>query len=304
MLQQGIIKHILTYEKSYYPSDNVLLMNVEFGMANQYVLDLSLNVKRGMRKKVADGWFPHIPPLGYQNNTNKKENRPIITDPEKFYLVKALWDELLGTKCSLEKLYKNSVLKGLKSKKGNVISRSHFYKIFKNPFYYGYFEWNGQYYQGKHKAMITKEMFDVAQQIISGKYNSCAKYKTFKYTGLIRCGECGGAITAESKTKKQKNGNVHHYTYYRCTKRKRTEKTCTQKTIREENLEIQLSEILESITLPDSFHDWAINVLREDQSIEKVHQQQVIKEHQDQLSLVQRKLETIFTMRIEEELSK
>src|SRR5659263_5961 len=36
MLQQNIIKHIQTFEREYNPADNVLLMQVEFGMANQY----------------------------------------------------------------------------------------------------------------------------------------------------------------------------------------------------------------------------------------------------------------------------
>ena len=35
MLQEAIIKHIQTFDRGYYPEDNVLLMSVEFGMANQ-----------------------------------------------------------------------------------------------------------------------------------------------------------------------------------------------------------------------------------------------------------------------------
>ena len=38
--------------------------------------------------------------------------------------------------------------------------------------------------------------------------------------GLLKCGECGCGITAEAITKKQKNGNIHRYIYYRCTKKK------------------------------------------------------------------------------------
>src|SRR3989344_5143988 len=39
------------------------------------------------------------------------------------------------------------------------------------------------------------------------------------FCGLISCASCGMMITAENKTKRQKNGNVHHYVYYRCTKK-------------------------------------------------------------------------------------
>ena len=47
LLQQGVIKKIKTNDRDYNPDDNVLLSSVEFGMANQYILDLSKNVKRG-----------------------------------------------------------------------------------------------------------------------------------------------------------------------------------------------------------------------------------------------------------------
>ena len=51
MLQEGKIQHIQTYDRSYYPEDNVLIMSMEFGMANQYIRDLSTNTKRGMYEK-------------------------------------------------------------------------------------------------------------------------------------------------------------------------------------------------------------------------------------------------------------
>jgi site-specific DNA recombinase len=51
MLQQSLIKHIQTFQRSYHPTDNVLMMNLEFGMANQFILDLSVNTKRGQRSR-------------------------------------------------------------------------------------------------------------------------------------------------------------------------------------------------------------------------------------------------------------
>ena len=71
MLQRGTIRHIQTFDRSYYPEDNVLLMNLEFGMANQFILDLSKNVKRGLRAKLEKGWRPNRAPLGYLNDNTK-----------------------------------------------------------------------------------------------------------------------------------------------------------------------------------------------------------------------------------------
>jgi len=96
LLQQSLIKHIQTYEKSYYPQDNVLMMSLEFGMANQYIIDLSVNAKRGHRNKIQNGWYPHRPPLGYLNNKYKQPDLPsIYKDPDSFPLLKKLWDTLL-----------------------------------------------------------------------------------------------------------------------------------------------------------------------------------------------------------------
>jgi site-specific DNA recombinase len=57
MLQRGVIQEIRTFEKTYLPTDNVLLIAVELGMANQYVRDLSLNIQRGIREKIRRGIF-------------------------------------------------------------------------------------------------------------------------------------------------------------------------------------------------------------------------------------------------------
>lgn len=54
-LQQGIIEKIITSDREYYPVDAGLLFSVETGMANQFILDLSKNTKRGMQGKADRG---------------------------------------------------------------------------------------------------------------------------------------------------------------------------------------------------------------------------------------------------------
>ena len=48
------------------------MMSVEFGMANQFIRDLSSNVKRGLRAKVKRGEFPSTAPVGYLNDVRAK----------------------------------------------------------------------------------------------------------------------------------------------------------------------------------------------------------------------------------------
>lgn len=176
MLQQNEILHIQTYQKGYQPEDNTIMMSLEFGMANQLILDLSSNTKRGLKNKVEQGWFPHKPPAGYLTNKHKLPNLPpIYEDEENFLILKKLWQKLLQDKCSLENLYGTAVQLGLKTNRANIIKRSSFYDIFRNPFYYGTFRWKGELYEGKHKAMITKQDFKLAQTILDGRTNLLRK---------------------------------------------------------------------------------------------------------------------------------
>jgi DNA invertase Pin-like site-specific DNA recombinase len=78
LLQQAVIQRIATPEKSYFPPDNVLLMSVEFGMANQYVRDLAVNTARGLRQKARNGHYPSVAPLGYTHSSySDRHNRPV-----------------------------------------------------------------------------------------------------------------------------------------------------------------------------------------------------------------------------------
>jgi hypothetical protein len=56
-------------------------------------------------------------------------------------------------------------------------------------------------------------------------------------------------ITAEVKEKHQKNGNIHHYTYYRCTRKSKTQK-CKEVPVRSELLDSQLTALLGEYTMP------------------------------------------------------
>ena len=93
--QHGI--EIITPTQTFRQSDdNTILMYIEFGMAQKYIDDLSRNVKRGLRTKAEKGWYPTSPPLGYRNNPSiGTGNQCILKDPERFELVRQMWDLML-----------------------------------------------------------------------------------------------------------------------------------------------------------------------------------------------------------------
>ena len=68
MLQKGVIKEIRTYEATHLPNESAFIMAMQFGMANQFSRDLSVNVKRGNRAKLEKGGWPNHAPFGYLND--------------------------------------------------------------------------------------------------------------------------------------------------------------------------------------------------------------------------------------------
>mgnify|MGYP001609630328 FL=1 len=262
LLQNSVIALIQTHDRGYFPTDNVLMMSVEFGMANQYIRDLSVNTARGLRAKARQGHFPGTAPFGYRNNPRTKT---IVIDQKKAPVIKAAFElyakgDSKGDKIS-QFLFKN----GIKSRGGFPLHKNRVKFIFQNPFYYGQFLYAGELYEGKHPPIITKALFDKVQKVLLERgHQQVAKTKPQIFCGLMSCGECGMAITAEVHEKHHKNGNSHRYVYYHCTKKSAAR--CSQSYVREEQLTADFSSILSPYVLPQ---EWAEDFRQRMQSDER-----------------------------------
>ena len=251
LLQQKIIAHIQTHDRSYYPNDNVLMMSVELGMATEYIRQLSTNTARGLRQKARNGDFPGKAPLGYINNSNIKK---IAIHHKNAKLVKKMFELYATGKVRLEDLAKVLEKSDIKSKNNNRIHVSRISHIINNPIYYGHFRHAGETYEGKHEPIITKALFDKANVVLRGRGRTPDKQPDPRpFCGLIRCGSCDMSITGEIKIKRQKNGNTHRYVYYHCTKKSKTQK-CFEPCIQEDKLDRQLSTLLTEYAMPK---EWA-----------------------------------------------
>ena len=217
------------------------MLNIAFGQSKYFIDNLSENVKRGIRQKLRNGVWPSHAPLGYLNDLRTHK---IIIDPKKHKLVKIIFELYATGEYALEDL----ILKfNLRTKHDKLFTASMLQHILKNSFYCGVFYFKDELYQGSHEPIITKKLFDDVQAVMAARGKKHKKKgHNFTFTGLMSCGTCGRAITAETKK---------GYVYYHCTK-KRT--VCDEKYIREENLLAQFKDILQKVSLPD---DWADNML-------------------------------------------
>ena len=327
MLQQGDIQHIQTYDRSYYPQDNVLIMGVELGMANQFILDLSKNVKRGLKTKAEKGWQPGLAPLGYLNDKSRgKGKTEIIKDPDRFNLVKKMWQLMIAGRYSPPKILDIANNRwGFRTAHGKLLSRSGIYRIFTNPFYYGWFEYpraSGNWYKGSHQPMITVEQYDKVQVLLGRNGRPRPKTRSFAFTGLIRCGECGAMVTAEEKNQaicsicrykfssnhkltcpkcqtpveKMKSPTILKYVYYHCTKRKNPK--CSQGSIEIRELEKQIDEYLSRIHISESFKNWAIKYLKEENKREVSSRETIFASQRKAYDTCLKKLNNLFQLKI------
>ncbi len=252
LLQQGIIQHIQTHDRSFYPTDNVLMTSVEFGMANQFILDLKVNTSRGLQAKAKRGDFPGLAPIGYINDTRIKL---VAVDKKKAKIVKRAFELYAEGNWRLEDAGNFFAENGIKTKGNKPLKRDQVSYLLANPFYYGNFRYGRELYEGNHEPIVSKQLYDKVQDALKARSKPprYSKNNPQVLCGLIRCGTCRMMITAEYKLKRQKNGNTHEYVYYRCSRKSKTIK-CSEPAIRENDLYRQLPPLIKKYALPT---DWA-----------------------------------------------
>ncbi len=263
------------------PQGKYMLAN-EFNSSKQYVDNLSVNTKRGLRQKVRRGEMPGVAPIGYYNDIRTKTAKvdkkiaPIIAEAFELY---AKGDQRLDQIADF--LYANDImtkvgkLLGKKTTGKKPHSRTRVARMLANPFYYGHFCYLSEVHEGKHKAIISKKLFDQVQEVLKRRGKPQRKANDPKpLCGLVYC-SCGMMFTAETHTKRQKNGNVHIYDYYRCT-RKSKMVVCREPHIRAEELDKQLSALLLGFSLPKSWADKMRELMLKDEASEKADYERVI----------------------------
>ena len=129
-------------------------------------------------------------------------------------------------------------------------------------------EYNGEYHEGSHKTIISKELFQKVQQELKFRDRHKKRRYNFAFMGLMKCGECGATITAEVHRKYYKGTNrTVEYIYYRCTKKI---KPCTQKYIPEPELETQFRKVINDVALPETWGKQWYQWLDQDEKLETV----------------------------------
>jgi len=246
LMDGGILKEIRTYGQVFTNSPNEKFLLMILGSQAKLENDnRGINVKRGLRMKCEMGLWPTCTPTGYINIRNSDRKCIVIPDPDRATVVRKMFEKVAYDKWSGRKVFHWLKFElNFKSKGNKNLSLSNIYRILQMHFYYGPFEYpqgSGNWYQGKHEPIISKEVFDLVQEQLK-RDRIVQEAREFAFTKLMTCGLCGSGITAEEKYKKLKNGNVVKYIYYGCTRSRDLDCKCGY--IREEDLVKQMIKVV------------------------------------------------------------
>ena len=278
------------------------MLNIAFGQSKYYVDSLAENTKRGLRQKVRRGEYPTLAPVGYLNDPRTKT---IVVDRKKSIAIRRAFELYAKNGSRLEDISNFLAQHGITSRNGKRLHRDRISFILSNPFYIGLFRYAGEIHEGKHQPVVSKKIFDKAQEVL--KERSRPQYKQRNdpqsFCGLLSCASCGMAITGEYKVKRQKNGNVHEYIYYHCTKKNKSVK-CPEPCIRQEELDKQISALLQKFSLRP---DWAAE-LRKKLEEEKTEAAQsvtaFVQEAETKIRAIQTKLQRLLDGYLEQDIER
>lgn len=254
LMDEKKLHQIRTYGQSFQnsPNEKFLLM-ILCSQAKLENDNKSINVKRGLRTRCEMGLWPCPAPMGYLNEKRIDRKGHVYIDPDRGHVIRKMFEKVAYEKWTGRKLYHWLKFElNFKTPNGNKgLTLSNVYLILQNEFYYGTFEYpkkSGLWYKGIHEPLITKDLFDLVQQQVKSQIIRNTD-KEFAFTKLMECGLCGSGICADEKFKKLRNGSIHRYVYYGCTKHR--DKQCKCGYIREDELIEQLVSLMDKINLDE-----------------------------------------------------
>ena len=290
-VDRGLIKSLKFPTFWFEPTPQGLFMlNIAFGQSKYFVDNLRENTKRGLRQKIRNGVWPGWAPIGYLNNLKTKM---IDADPEKAPKVRRLFELYATGKHTFNSLANWCKKNNLKGNLGKDISISNLPIILQNIFYIGLMKYKEEIFEGIHKPLISKKLFDRVQEILKQRGRSQEiKKHNFVFLGLMRCASCGASITAEIQ-------KCHNY--YRCTKKKGF---CQEKHyLREENLIGQIKNFLQKVSLSSQDTEKVLAELEKDELRAKEQAKATVQNLKDELLQIEKQLEKLMDVYLAEVIS-
>ena len=209
--------------------DSELYLTIAAAIAEEDLTRYSNNVAWSIKDRFERGEMILGPRIyGYRKTA---ENR-LIVYPDEARIVRLIFEEYIKGDVSTLKIAKKLNSMGVPSPNGGEWLCSQISYIIKNEKYYGdmilqktfveggvKYANRGEriryYVENSHEPIISKEIWDKAQEVLGQRANPHlvgAKLKSYPFTGLIVCGACGANYTH----KVNNSGTISQANFWKC----------------------------------------------------------------------------------------
>lgn len=198
--------------------------------------------RNGMIEALKDGRYTFKEPYGF-DRVGGRGTSNIVPNQLLAPKIKEVFNLVLEGHRSLEEVRQKAKQIGVVRNDGKALTKSHFYKMLKNPIYKGYINIPKMsiYQKGNFEAIVEPEVFDQVQFVLNGKSKKLPIYKKvnpdFPLRGIVKCGNCRKTMTGNWAKKK--------YGHYRCT-------NCKGVNIKKDYVESRFKDYLETIRLNEN----------------------------------------------------
>jgi site-specific DNA recombinase len=222
-------------------------------MAKNYIDNLREEAMKGWAEKLAQGWLPAPPPVGYITvvENGKRIHAP---DPNTYKSIQRLFKQYLEPRQNVQSITDEMRRLGIVTRSGRPYAKSKVHMMLQNPFYIGINRFSGVDYPGAQTPIVTKKLFDAVQR----KRTSGRPLKYHKHNpilkNLITCSYCGKTVTWQNQKGK----------LYGSCQRKLNE--CkTQKFLKESEANAVIEQVLDDLISPSQqVVAWLTELLKND----------------------------------------
>ena len=177
-------------------SDVKFMWNIHLAVAKKYTDNLREEAMKGWAEKLAQGWLPSRPPIGYMTAIQNGK-RIHVPDPKKAPFIVAGFEHYLTAQGTIDSVWSLFKQAGIVTYNEHPLVKSAIHKLLKNPYYMGIIQFNGETYAGSQEPLISKQLFKAVQAKMHGSKPTKRCRHDVKLQNILRCGHCGKIITWE-----------------------------------------------------------------------------------------------------------
>ncbi len=151
--------------------------------------------------------------------SNGRQPMKVIKDDSVASHIKVVF-EMTADNRSLTAIGQELLRRGIKTANGKIWRRQAIATIIRSPFYKGYIPFHGECYKGKHEPIVSEQLWEKANKVLSAKLPGHSYIKqdhgdAYLLSGLLKCGGCESHMVNAHSAGRDKGQKFY---YYECSR--------------------------------------------------------------------------------------